>query len=204
MRRRRGSCRPYVDVDRFVTARDDGAGQSTMANDPPDNRGTAQADSDFAVAAETPSATPRVPDQSQGDSSGSQPVAPPKVQPVDEFDPLGWDVPLVCKDCDKDFSVPYRHFHAGVVFHCPHCNGSWVPNTTIAKGTRRAFAEFRDARGRAREAFERGELKLDRAEFERREAAQLRAFHERLQRLAREMRPAGKLVRRKGLGAMFT
>lgn len=204
MRRRRSNCRPYMEVDRFVTARDDGAGRMTMANDPEDNRGTAQADSDFAVAAAKPPATPREADESHGDSSASQPVAPPKAQPVDEFDPLGWDVPLVCKDCGKDFSVPYRHFHAGVVFHCPHCNGSWVPNTTITKGTRRAFEEFRGARRRAREAFGRGELKSDRAEFERREAAQLTAFHERLQRLAREMRPAGKLVRRKGLSAMFT
>jgi hypothetical protein len=129
---------------------------------------------------------------------------PPKPQPVDEFDPLGWEVPLICKDCEKGFSVPYRHFHAGVVFHCPHCNGSWVPNTTIAKGTRRAFEEFWGTRKRAREAFERGELKLERAEFERRQAAELEAFNERLERLAQEMKPAGKLVRPKGLAAMFT
>ena len=129
---------------------------------------------------------------------------PPKPQPIDEFDPLGWDVPLICKDCDKPFVVPYRNFHAGVVFHCPSCQGSWVPNSTIAKEMRQVFEGFWGPRKRAREAFERVELKLDRAEFERRQAEELKAFKERLERLAAELKPAGKLVRPKGLAAMFT
>ncbi|MGZ6227116.1 MAG: hypothetical protein ACXWNE_03225, partial [Candidatus Binataceae bacterium] len=117
---------------------------------------------------------------------------------------FGWDVPLVCKDCDKPFIVPYRNFHAGVVFHCPLCQGSWVPNTTIAKGMRKVFEGFWGPRKRAREAFERGELKLDRAAFERRQAEELKAFKGRLAQLATELKPAGKLVRPKGLAAMFT
>ncbi len=132
------------------------------------------------------------------------PPPPPKPQPINEFDPLGWDVPLICKDCDKPFVVPYRNFHAGVVFHCPSCQGSWVPSTTIAKEMRQVFEDFWGPRKRAREAFERGELKLDRAEFERRQAEELKAFKERLERLAAELKPAGKLVRPKGLAAMFT
>lgn len=132
------------------------------------------------------------------------PTPQPKPQPIDEFDPLGWDVPIICKDCDKPFVVPYRNFHAGVVFHCPSCQGSWVPNTTIAKGIRKVFDSFWRPRKLAREAFERGELKLDRAEFERRQAEELKAFKERLELLAAELKPAGKLVRPKGLAAMFT
>jgi uncharacterized Zn finger protein (UPF0148 family) len=132
------------------------------------------------------------------------PSPPPKPQPINEFDPLGWDVPLICKDCDKPFVAPYRNFHAGVVFHCPSCQGSWVPSTTIAKEMRQVFEDFWGPRKRAREAFERGELKLDRAEFERRQAEELKAFKERLERLAAELKPAGKLVRPKGLAAMFT
>jgi hypothetical protein len=132
------------------------------------------------------------------------PPPPPKPQPVDEFDPLGWDVPLICKDCDKPFIAPYRNFHAGVVFHCPWCQGSWVPNTTIAKQMRQLFEDFWGQRKRAREAFERGELKLARAEFERRQEKELKAFKERLERQAAELKPAGKLVRPKGLAAMFT
>jgi len=133
-------------------------------------------------------------------------TAPPpaKPQPVDEFDPLQWDVPLICKDCDKPFVVPYRNFHAGVVFHCPACQGSWVPNTTIAKGMRKVFEGFWGERKRTRAAFERGELKLDREAFERRQADELKAFRARLEELAKELKPAGKLVRPKGLAAMFT
>jgi hypothetical protein len=132
------------------------------------------------------------------------PPPPPKPQPIDEFDPLGWDVPIICKDCNKPFVVPYRNFHAGVVFHCPSCQGSWVPNTTIAKGMRKVFEGFWGPRKRAREAFERGELKVDRAEFERRQTEELKAFRKRLELLATELKPAGKLVRPKGLAAMFT
>ena len=128
----------------------------------------------------------------------------PKPQPVDEFDPLGWDVPIICKDCDKPFVVPYRNFLAGVVFHCPLCQGSWVPNTTIAKEMRQVFEGFWGPRKLAREAFERGELKLERAEFERRQADELKAFKKRLEQLATKLKPAGKLVRPKGLAAMFT
>jgi hypothetical protein len=159
----------------------------------------------IAAATAKPAAAASAPAPANAAPAAPTPSAPaPKPQPVDEFNPLGWEVPLVCKDCEKGFSVPYRHFHAGVVFHCPHCNGSWVPSTTIAKSTRRVFEEFWTARKRAREVFERGEPKLERAEFERRQAAELAAFNERLKRLAQEMKPAGKLVRPKGLAAMFT
>jgi hypothetical protein len=137
------------------------------------------------------------------------PPSPPKPQqPIDEFDPRGWDVPLICKDCDKPFVVPYRNFHAGVVFHCPSCQGSWVPNTTIAREMRGVFQGFWGPRKLARDAFERGEikgkLKVDRATFERLQTEELEAFKKRLARLATELKPAGKLVRPKGLAAMFT
>jgi hypothetical protein len=122
----------------------------------------------------------------------------------DEFDPLGWDVPVICKDCNKRFIVPYRNFHAGVVFHCPSCQGSWVPNSTIAQGMRKVLEGFWGPRKLAREAFESAQFKLDRGEFERRQAQELKAFEERLERLATELKPAGKLVRPKGLAAMFT
>jgi hypothetical protein len=148
-------------------------------------------------------------------TAAPSPPPPPKPQPVDEFDPLGWDVPIICKDCDKPFVAPYRNFHAGVVFHCPLCQGSWVPNSTIAKEMRQVFEGFWSPRKRAREAFERGELKgkprrevkevrVDRAEFERRQADELKAFKKRLEQLATKLKPAGKLVRPKGLAAMFT
>ena len=158
--------------------------------------GAAQPAATAAAPAAVKAAAPR--------PSPTPPARPQPPQPVDEFDPLGWYVPIICKDCDKPFVVPYRNFHAGVVFHCPSCQGSWVPNTTIAKGMRKVFDGFWGPRKLARAAFERGEPALDRAEFERRQADELKTFKERLERLATELKPAGKLVRPKGLAAMFT
>ena len=175
-----------------------GAAQPATAGDPAGKAAASPVAAKPAPAAEAPAAVKAAAPQPP------PPPPPPKPQPINEFDPLGWDVPLICKDCDKPFVVPYRNFHAGVVFHCPSCQGSWVPSTTIAKEMRQVFEDFWGPRKRAREAFERGELKLDRAEFERRQAEELKAFKERLERLAAELKPAGKLVRPKGLAAMFT
>jgi len=156
------------------------------------------------ASAAAPAPTPTAAKQAPA-ASPQQPAPPPaKPQPVDEFDPLGWDVPLICKDCDKPFVVPYRNFHAGVVFHCPACQGSWVPNTTIAKGMRKVFEGFWGERRRARDAFKRGELEGGREAFERRQADELKIFKARLEELAKELKPAGKLVRPRGLAAMFT
>ncbi len=182
-----------------VRAGAEGAGASSSVP-PPAGAAAAVAVKPLAAAAPAGAAPPAA----VGDPAAKAAASPTAAKPIDEFDPLGWDVPLICKDCDKPFVVPYRNFHAGVVFHCPSCQGSWVPNSTIAKEMRQVFEGFWGPRKRAREAFERGELKLDRAEFERRQAEELKAFKERLERLAAELKPAGKLVRPKGLAAMFT
>jgi hypothetical protein len=122
------------------------------------------------------------------------------VPPRDEFDPLGWGLPLLCKDCGKLFDVPYRHFQAGVVFHCSHCHGSFVPKTEMCRAVREAFDDFY-ARQRRRldDRADKGDSSTPRIE-----ARELEEFRAALERLAREMRPAGKMVRRKGLRAMFT
>ena len=120
----------------------------------------------------------------------------------DPFDPLGWELPVVCKDCDKEFKVPYRHFQAGVVFHCPHCHGSYVPKMTMHQMVRETFETFYGRRKREREEF--ASSGGDEAAFNRKQEKELEEFHKRLDQHAHEMRPAGKLVRPKGIGAMFT
>ena len=128
--------------------------------------------------------------------------AVPAKKPADEFDPMGWEVPVICKDCDKGFKVPYRHFQVGVVFHCPHCHGSYVPKMTMHQMVRDTFETFYGRRKREREEFARSGG--NEAAFKRKQEKELEEFHKRLDRLAHEMRPAGKLVRPKGIGAMFT
>jgi hypothetical protein len=139
------------------------------------------------------------------DNEASTPVpeksaVPPKAN--DPFDPLNWEVPVVCKDCDKEFKVPYRHFQAGVVFHCPHCHGSYVPTSVMYRRVHDTFATFY---GRLRR--ERDQLAQpggSAATLSRKLEAELAEFQSVLKRLACELRPAGKMVRRKGLAAMFT
>ena len=120
----------------------------------------------------------------------------------DEFDPLGWIVPVVCKDCDKRFEVPYRHFQAGVVFHCPHCHGSYVPKSTMDRVVRETFETFYTKRKNARDEFSRVGGNAD--AFRQRQEKELAEFGEKLEQLARGMRPAGKMVKRRGLAAMFS
>lgn len=127
-------------------------------------------------------------------------TAPPKH--VDEFDPMGWEVPLICKDCGKNFKVPYRHFQAGVVFHCPHCHGSFVPKVTMHQTVHEVFENFYAKRRRDREDFAR--TGGDEAAFQRKQQRDLEEFHKLLDEIARAMRPAGKMVKPRGIAAMFT
>jgi hypothetical protein len=120
----------------------------------------------------------------------------------DPFDPLGWELPVLCKDCNKEFEVPYRHFQAGMVFHCPHCHGSYVPTLPMYRKVHETFETFY-----ARMRRERDEMTKsvgNDAGFSERLERECAQFHDSLKRLARELRPAGKMVRRNGLGAMFT
>jgi hypothetical protein len=122
--------------------------------------------------------------------------------PHDELDPLRWELPVICKDCGQEFIVPYRHFKAGVVFHCPHCHGSFVPLLKMYHAVREVFETFYGRRRLAREEFAR--TAGDQARFERKQAAELEEFRKALTKLAHAMRPAGKMIKAKGFGAMFT
>jgi hypothetical protein len=117
----------------------------------------------------------------------------------DPLDPMIWDLPVVCKDCDKEFKVPYRHFQAGVVFHCPHCHGSYVPTLPMYRRVHDTFEAFFARMRQEQEKIEPGE-----GDFSHRLEAESAEFGKTLERIAHELRPAGKMVRRKGIAAMFT
>jgi hypothetical protein len=122
---------------------------------------------------------------------------------IDDCDPMTWQLPLVCKDCNRHFEVPYRHFQAGVVFHCPHCHGSFVPKRPMCTVIHAAFEEF-FARRRAAPREELTRLEDNGAQWRERQARDHAAFRATLERLAREMRPAGKMVRKGWLAGMFS
>jgi hypothetical protein len=142
-------------------------------------------------------------------SSKQNPVVPasntPSPGPEERHDPLNplrWEVPALCKDCDKRFRVPFRHFQAGVVFHCPHCHGSYVPTSAMYRQIREAFAAFEARMKQAHEHISPGDP--SEAAFRSHYETEYVRFSRDLEELARRMWPAGKMVRRHGIGAMFT
>ncbi|HXW84794.1 MAG TPA: hypothetical protein VEJ86_10345, partial [Candidatus Binataceae bacterium] len=105
--------------------------------------------------------------------------------------------------CNERYTIPYRHFQAGVVFYCPLCSGSFVPKTTMARTVREIYEKFYARRRAEREAFQRRQTR-EREALEAKQAAEMEAFKASLEELGRELKPAGKLVRPKGIAAMFT
>ena len=132
----------------------------------------------------------------------SAPATESQTAPLDDCDPMTWQLPLICKDCNKQFEVPYRHFQAGVVFHCPHCHGSFVPKAPMCRAVRSAFENFLARRRAARE--ELAPLGGDDAGWRERQRRDHEAFRAVLEQLATAMRPAGKMVRKGWLASMFT
>ena len=112
-------------------------------------------------------------------------------------------MPVICKDCHGRWTIPYRLFAQGVVFHCPSCLGSFVPKTAMYRAVRETFEGFYNRRRAEREAFERKPAR-DAAAFEAKQAAEMEEFKQKLEALAHSMKPAGKTVRPKGIAAMFT
>lgn len=110
-----------------------------------------------------------------------------------ELDPMTWLMPIICGQCARRFEVPYRHFEAGVVFHCRHCRASFVPKTTMCRMVREAFESFREARMRAREASTKSG---DQAASPRLEEREYGAFVQRIERLT-DTRPGLRAAWRK-------
>ncbi len=136
-------------------------------------------------------------------AAAPKPAAASKPAQSSEFDPLAWEVPVICKDCNTPWTIPYRLFAQGVVFHCPSCLGSFVPKAAMCWAVRETFEGFYNRRRAEREAFERRPTR-DAAAFEAKQAAEMEEFKRKLQALAHSMKPAGKTVRPKGIAAMFT
>jgi ferredoxin len=120
-----------------------------------------------------------------------------------EFNPLAWEVPVICKDCNEPWTIPYRLFEQGVVFHCPSCSGSFVPKSAMVRAVKETFEGFYNKRRNDREAFDR-KREREAAAFEQKQIAEMEAFKQRLEALAHSMKPAGKLVRPTGVSSMFT
>src|SRR5271170_5310773 len=155
-----------------------------------------------AVAAPKPAAAAAAP-KPVAAAPAAAPTAAPSAAASAEFNPLTWEVPVICKDCNEPWTIPYRLFEKGVVFHCPFCSGSYVPKTAMYQAVKETFVGFYNRRQADREAFERKRTR-EAAAFEAKQAAEMEAFKQKLEALAHSMKPAGKLVKPTGIASMFT
>jgi ferredoxin len=182
--------------------------ETTFPDDAPSRfrkEGGAEAPAANGAAAEAPKPAPAAAPKPTPAASvaAAAPVAAATSTSSAEFNPLTWEVPVICKDCHERWTIPYRLFEKGVVFHCPSCSGSFVPKTAMYRAVKETFEGFYNRRRGERETFERKRAK-EAAAFEAKQAAEMENFKQRLEALANSMKPAGKLVRPTGIASMFT
>ena len=112
-------------------------------------------------------------------------------------DPDEWEIPIVCFRCSGEYTVPFRYFRAGVVFSCPHCQGTFVPTLSMVRGVEEALAQFH---ARWRRAFEQVHERRRREleQFEERQRMELEQFSAELRAIAMREKAPGAPTKRKG------
>jgi ferredoxin len=143
-----------------------------------------------AAAAAAPAPAPR-----------PAPVAAAAAAPVEEGLPVPaieeWEVPIRCFRCTGEYTVPFENYRAGVVFRCPHCNGSLVPTLSMVRAVGEALEQFH-AKWTASFELLREKRQRELAAFEDRQRRELAAFDERLKQIAVRERAPGTPVKRRG------
>ena len=167
----------------------------TIPDDAPSRFAKEGAAASGAPAAPAPAAAPPLP--------AAAPAAPQPVAAALESiglaipDPDEWEIPIDCFRCGGEYSVPFRYFRAGMVFYCPHCQGSFVPTLSMVRGVEDALARFHGRWTKSFEDFhERRRRELD--QFEDRQRAELERFSGELRAIATREKPPGAPAKRKG------
>ena len=129
--------------------------------------------------------------------------APVAAAPVEEAvglalpSPDEWEIPIRCFRCSGDYTVPFQYFRAGVVFYCPHCQGSFVPTLGMVRGMEHSLHRFYTGWTRAFDEFhEKRRRELE--QFEEKQRAALERFDEDLRQVAISDKPPGAPTKRKG------
>ncbi len=153
---------------------------------------TAPADTPAASPAPAPAAKP-----APAPPAAAAAAVPEETVGLAIPDPDEWEIPIVCFRCQGEYSVPFRYFRAGVVFSCPHCQGSFVPTLGMVRSVEEALARFH---GRWTQAFtdlhERRRRELE--QFEERQRAEMEKFSAELRGIATREKAPGAPTRRKG------
>lgn len=144
-----------------------------------------------AAAAPAPVAAP-------APSAAAVPAASPEDALAESVPALeDYPVPLYCFRCTGQFEVEFRYLKPGTVLHCPHCIGSFVPNTALFQAVHRRLARFYDSWDKSFAEFrERRERELERFEAGRRDA--LATLEKDVRDLAGKAELAGAPQRNRG------
>jgi len=108
-----------------------------------------------------------------------------------------WEVPLKCFRCGGAFTVAFQYVRPGVVLHCPHCVGSFVPNTALYQALSRRLTLFHSSWKKSSDEFrERRARELE--SFEASQRAALRSLEADLEKIADGAELAGAPTRSRG------
>jgi ferredoxin len=165
----------------------------TFADDAPSRfrkeGGAASAPAPAAAAPAKPAAAPPPPAAAAAPAEVQGGLALP--------DPDDWEIPVHCFRCAGEFAVPFRYFRAGVVFTCPHCQGTFVPTLSMVRSVEEALARFHGDWTASFETFhERRRRQLE--QFEERQREALERFNAELARIATREKAPGAPTPRKG------
>ncbi|MBY0279566.1 4Fe-4S dicluster domain-containing protein [Candidatus Binatia bacterium] len=108
-----------------------------------------------------------------------------------------WEVPLRCFRCEGEFSVAYQYIRPGVVLHCPHCVGSFVPNTALYQALSKRLSSFHGSWHKSFEEF-RARRAKELASFEASQKAALEKLEADLRKIATGAELAGAPQKQRG------
>jgi ferredoxin len=109
-----------------------------------------------------------------------------------------FEVPLKCFRCRGRFEVPFQYTKPGTVLHCPHCGGSFVPNTPMYQAIAARVQKFYSSWTRSLEELRsRRAAELDR--FAEAQELQLRELDAEVERIASGAELAGAPQRSRGI-----
>jgi ferredoxin len=108
-----------------------------------------------------------------------------------------WEIPIRCFRCSGEYTVPFENYRAGVVFRCPYCMSSLVPNLSMVRAVGETLEQFHATWSDAFRTFQ-AKRQRELAAFEEKQRRELAAFEERLKEIAVRERAAGAPVKRRG------
>jgi ferredoxin len=124
-------------------------------------------------------------------------VEPPAGQALPALD--DWEIPIVCRECEGEYTVAFQYLRPGVVFYCPHCQASFVPTRTTYLEIAKALERFHGRWEKAFDTFQEARRR-ELAEFEERQRTELADFEDRLRAFTRSGQAATGTARRRWFG----